>query len=157
MIIPINPKDVLVAKQIYNIQIPSYQIEAEWLGVTSFPPLNETIESIQASNETFIGYVVEGALAGVMSYEIGEEVSICRVVVHPDHFRKGIGRGLVQHVVEKYPTMRITVQTGSKNVPAIQLYEKLGFKKDEEFEVEKGLWMTSFEWTSKKKQQHPRN
>jgi ribosomal protein S18 acetylase RimI-like enzyme len=89
----------------------------------------ETVADLQNSDETFVGYWVDGQLAGVLSYEQRDEgIHIDRLVVHPDYFRRGIGRALLQWLetaVSSSP--HITVSTAAKNQPAIQLYQSQGY------------------------------
>ena len=85
--------------------------------------------------ETFYGYYVDGQegpkLAGAISFEReGSIVTICRMMVHPDFFRRGIASSLLQHILieqEREGATRFIVSTGSANSPAIRLYEGFGF------------------------------
>lgn len=56
-----------------------------------------------------------------------DRIHIGSLGVHPDCFRRGFGRGLLERVVDRFPGRRITVSTGAANAPAIRLYEGLGF------------------------------
>ncbi len=84
---------------------------------------------------------------GAISYKREDEaLDIHRLVVHPDHFRKGIARALVEHIEGLAGTAaRIVVSTGAKNVPAKHLYRSLGFKEVREAEVAPNLRITFFE------------
>ncbi|ASK61495.1 GNAT family N-acetyltransferase [Virgibacillus phasianinus] len=139
----LNACNQLVAQDILNIQLLAYKIEAELIGFDGIPQLNDTVESIMASKETFIGYNRSGKLAGFISYQVsGNELDICRLVVHPDCFRMGTANSLLKYIMNKYKYSiidRYTVSTGSKNVPAIRLYKQFGFIPYQEIEISKGI------------------
>lgn len=56
-------------------------------------------------------------------------MDVQRLIVYPEHFRKGIGRSLVKHV-EKLESSagKLIVSTGAANHPAKNLYLSLGFR-----------------------------
>ena len=102
------------------------------------------------SKEIFIGYYEDDQLLGVLSYEENEDfVDICRLVVSPASFRKGIGRQLVSYVVEEIRGNRdVIVSTGLKNIPAVTLYEKLGFKQERTVEIAPGVQIVNMRFQS---------
>ncbi|MFF2886420.1 GNAT family N-acetyltransferase [Paenibacillus sp. NPDC057967] len=118
-----------VAKQLLAVQLPAYRIEADLIGFWDIPPLRDTAETIMDSSEIFIGYRIDGVLAGFISYEDeGDALDICRMVVHPDYFRRGIAKSLLAYVLEgEGKHKRVKVSTGAKNEPAIALYRSFGF------------------------------
>jgi ribosomal protein S18 acetylase RimI-like enzyme len=93
------------------------------------------------------GYFFDGKLVGAIAFVLSEGLlDITRLVVHPDFFQRGIGKELVQHVFNEYRNMKkYIVRTGAKNVPAKNLYKKLGFDKIEDIEVAPGVYLTRFE------------
>jgi hypothetical protein len=70
MIKRLDWKDEEMAGNILDLQIASYKIEAEMIGFDELPPLKDTIDTIQKCEETFYGYFIEGALAGIVSYKV---------------------------------------------------------------------------------------
>ncbi|MBD8497859.1 GNAT family N-acetyltransferase [Paenibacillus arenosi] len=136
-----------VAKQMLDVQIPSYQVEAELIGFHDIPQLKDTVQALMSSNETCVGYFVEEELAAFISYtDEGQYIDICRLVVHPDHFRKGIARKLVAHIIdEKAKNKKVIVSTGAKNTPAKQLYKQFGFQEMKDIEVAPHMFITLFE------------
>ena len=59
-----------------------------------------------------------------------DETDVMNVAVHPDFRRKGIAEALVNALVENLQKMGsrcLTLEVRASNVPAITLYEKLGF------------------------------
>ncbi len=139
-----NERQVL---EILDLQRASYAVEAELIGSLDIPPLKDTQDTLRRCGETFCGYLAEGRLVGAISYKRGDGVlDIHRLVVHPDHFRKGIARALVEHIEEIAGSAdRIIVSTGAKNTPAKRLYRGLGFEETREAEVAPGLRLTFFE------------
>lgn len=137
MIKSINMKEPDHAAQVLDIQIPSYKVEAKLLGFDAIPQLSDTMETIMNCSEKFYGYYMDDNLTGAIAVEEGKnEVFISRLIVHPFYFRRGIGKALVQYVLENYDNIdTIKVSTGSGNMPALGLYRKLGFVKAEEREV----------------------
>lgn len=118
-----------LAERVLLIQKLAYRIEANLIGFDGIPTLHESIEDLQASDETFIGYFIDDLLAGVLSYSIGgNTLDIGRLVVHPDTFRRGIAQALVGTVETLDPSVqRIIVSTGALNTPARSFYEKQGY------------------------------
>lgn len=144
MIQQLNHKNEKTAQTMLAIQHPAYRIEAEMMGFHGIPQLTETLSDLQDSEETFIGYSEE-ELRGFVSYREEEEaIDIYRLVVHPDHFRKGIARSLLTFLLKKYEGYNFIVSTGSANVPGRKLYEAFGFEEQQEFEVAPGIYCTEF-------------
>lgn len=144
MITEINPTDEKIARDIQSIQRPAYRIEAELMGFHDIPHISETIDEIQQSGETFLGYQ-DGYLKGFISYKEQDGiVDIYRLVVDPLQFRQGIARSLVDHLLKQKNAAEFIVSTGTANVPARKLYESFGFREDETFEVAPGVTCTQF-------------
>ena len=64
------------------------------------------------------------------SQTVMNETDMMNVAVHPDYRRKGIAEALVNDLVENLKKMGshcLTLEVRASNVPAITLYEKLGF------------------------------
>jgi len=138
-----------------SLQIASYQVEAEIIGFDDIPPLKDGIASIREAKkeETIFGYFTYDnevhKLAGAVSFSReGSVVTICRMMVHPDYFRRGIARALIQHIFdhqEQQGASRFIVSTGTQNTPAVQLYESFGFIQRRVFTVPPGVSLTTFE------------
>ncbi|NEW09132.1 GNAT family N-acetyltransferase [Paenibacillus sp. SYP-B3998] len=134
------------------LQLASYRVEADLIGFDDIPPLKDGIESLREAKETFYGYYVEEVshkLVGAISFaREGTVITICRMMVHPDYFRRGIARSLLQYLLgvqQDSGASRFIVSTGTANVPAIQLYESLGFVQRRVFTVPPGVCLTTFE------------
>ncbi len=134
------------AKEVFSIQIISYQVEAELIGYSDIPPLKDTVGLLQRSGETFYGYYLNGELCGAISFKADNQViDIHRLMVHPDYFRKGIAKKLLEFVENnKGNNKTIIVTTGSKNLPAVNLYLKNGFSNLGEKKVASSIFLTHF-------------
>lgn len=139
----INPNSV---NDVLQLQFLSFKVEADLIEFYEIPPLKDTIESLQKCGETFFGYYIDNELCGVISYKNeNKELDIHRLMVHPNHFRKGIARELLEYIQKNevgYET--IIVATGSKNAPAVRFYQYNGFEITEERTVAEGLSLTFF-------------
>lgn len=72
---------------------------------------------------------IRGFVVGRRSEE-AENAMILKVAVHPRHRKKGIGRRLVQAVLDELAKMHVRavdLHAHSSNTGAIRLYERLGF------------------------------
>ncbi len=144
MIKQINHANKQVAQAIQSIQRPAYRMEAELMGFDGIPQLAETVEEIQQSDETFIGFQDE-FLKGFLSFKKEEKVvDIYRLVVDPLYFRRGIARRLLEHLLEQNDSVEVTVSTGTANMPARRLYQSFGFQEEETFEVAPGVTCTQY-------------
>ncbi|WP_156857620.1 GNAT family N-acetyltransferase [Oceanobacillus sp. AG] len=136
-----NPE---VSKEVLNIQIPSYNVEAKIIDFYDIPPLKDTVQSLQQCGETFFGYYLNKELCGVISIKTdGRIIDIHRLMVHPKHFRKGIAEKLLNFIeVELGKFEVIVVSTGTQNAPAVAFYLKNGFLKTEEIQITEflSLW-----------------
>ncbi|MBI0576969.1 GNAT family N-acetyltransferase [Neobacillus cucumis] len=147
MIKKINFLDMNLVKELFQLQRASYLIEAELINFYEIPPLKETFEELLESNETFLGYFEGEELAGALSYELkGDEFTICRMIVHPMYFRKGIAQNLLSYLEKDKKEIPIfKVSTGRDNTPAKNLYLKNGYQLVQDIEVVPGLFISTFE------------
>ena len=134
------------AEKLLEIQMPAYKVEAEIIGYDDIPPLKDTVNTLKQCGETFFGYYINEELCAAISVKvIDNEVDIHRLIVHPDHFRKGIAQKLLTFIERQFDKRIIIVATGSKNKPAITLYKKNGFRITKEVQVNEHLSLTYFE------------
>ncbi len=134
------------AKQIVDLQKISYAIEAQLIDFADLPPLKDTVEMIESSEETFYGYFLDNELVGAIAYEENAKtVIICRLMVHPEYFHQGIASTLIRYVLNKKLGKSFCVTTGAENEPAKRLYIKHGFMEKEQFKVGEGLLISRLE------------
>jgi ribosomal protein S18 acetylase RimI-like enzyme len=138
----LNMTDRQVAEAVLHVQRPAYQVEAAIIGFDEIPPLKDTVETLQTSFETFYGYDVDQLLVGVIGVQqVDHVLDIHRLVVHPSYFRRGIGRELLSFVLDAFhdKVASFLVHTGTRNYPAKNLYQSLGFKETEQILVSPAL------------------
>lgn len=147
MIQTINLQDKKLAQELFKLQKLAYLIEAKLIDFYEIPPLQEAFDEFLACEETFLGYFEDDELLGALSYTIeGKELTICRMVVHPNHFQKGIAQKLLQSVEKLHNEINVyTLSTGRDNFPAKKLYIKNGYDMVGETEVVPGFFISNFE------------
>ena len=135
-----NPSD---ARRVLDIQRRAYRVEAELISFDGIPPLHETLDELIAQPLCWLGIRTSGRIVAALGYTL--DAGICdidRLVVDPKLFGKGYGSALVAALLD-HP--RITVSTGTANLPARRLYEKLGFRALGEIEIAPGVTVTRYE------------
>ncbi|MBY6036986.1 GNAT family N-acetyltransferase [Fictibacillus nanhaiensis] len=146
MIKKIDISNKEITEEVLNVQIPSYQVEANIIGCFEIPPLKDTVNKLQQCGESFFGYYSQENLCGAISIKIeNEEIDIHRLIVDPKHFRKGIAQSLLDFVERQEGIGTIKVSTGSKNTPAVKFYKKNSFQKVDEVIVNEQIILTFFE------------
>lgn len=152
---PINVNDFGQALNVLDLQMKAYLLEAEWLGLSDPSPLRDTIASLAASGEIFLGWFEsdetnnrreagEVLFAGVIAIKQEKPYTyITRLMVRPTHFRQGIASSLIHYVDEsRSNNTPLAVYASTRNLPAMRLYEKLGFHKKSNFTTEAGVSLT---------------
>ncbi len=123
-------------QEILDLQHLAYQSEAALFGRQDIQPLTETLDEL--AEEYKAGTVLKmtdenGKIIGsVMGKEADGTLYIGKLMVHPDHQRKGYGRRLVTAIEECCPRRRYELFTSTRSVNNIRLYESLGYKKFDE-------------------------
>jgi ribosomal protein S18 acetylase RimI-like enzyme len=147
MIKQINLQNNNLVKPLFELQRASYLIEAKLINFFEIPPLLETINELKDCGETFLGYFEGDVLAGAVSFTMeSDTLTICRMIVHPNHFRKGIAQRLLTEVENRNRKITIyKVATGKENIPAKILYLKNGYKFIKDMKIVPGLFITYYE------------
>mgnify|MGYP006207731713 CR=1 FL=1 len=145
MIIKINNKKNKIAKEIRDIFQSSYAVEAKMLKAIDFPPLKRTISQFLNSNSEFYAYYLNQNIAGLIEIKNNQDLThIQSLVVYPKYFRKGIGRKLVQFILDTYKSSIFTVETGVENIPAVELYKSFDFKEKKQWDTDHGVIKVRF-------------
>ena len=142
MIEQIDNTNPYFARKIYEIFQASYPVEANLIGVelADFPPMQRTQDDFLQSDTSFYAKYEGDEVVAVMELRFKTDaLHIQSLVVHPEHFRKGIGAELIDFSFRSYPVSCYTVETGAANDPAIALYEKMGFEITETYMTAVGI------------------
>lgn len=146
MIREIDLTDNQQALDLLMLQQLSYRIEAKLIGFKEIPPLWDSPKTLRESGELFFGDYDDKRLVGSVSVkQSSKELTICRMMVHPSCFRRGIASRLLEFAEElAVPGMPIKVSTGTKNEPAVRLYRKYGYEPGRVMEIAPDITLTLF-------------
>ena len=121
-----------IAERMHAVLRPAYAQEAALLGLADFPPMRRTVAELQAHEGLVWGAWVGDELAGVLCMAPDEDEApqlvVTMLIVHPDHQRRGLARGLMQRALQASGPQTLAVATAEANVPAVTLYRSLGFQ-----------------------------
>lgn len=119
---PYRPEDFPGIERVHD---RARRVELRYAGLEeAFLPLR-----IAAEREDLFAY------PGLFVAELGGEIAgfaactqeeLAWLYVDPAHFRKGVGRALAEHALQRFPGIR-RVEVLSGNAPAQALYARLGF------------------------------
>lgn len=119
---PYRPEDFPGIERVHD---RARRVELRYAGLEdAFLPLR-----IAAEREDLFAY------PGLFVAELGGEIAgfaactqeeLAWLYVDPAHFRKGFGRALAEHALQRFPGIR-RVEVLSGNAPAQALYARLGF------------------------------
>lgn len=129
------------AEAIYTVMQLAYQVEADLIGVASFPPLLRSIDAIKLAKTTFNGIQVDNKLVGLIEFS-GKSTPVLEIhslVIHPKYFGRGFGTVLLTNLIKLSAAKQLTVSTAKANKPAIALYQKHGFKIIHETQHDSGI------------------
>jgi GNAT superfamily N-acetyltransferase len=128
-VVLLDHRERRVAEALVGLQRASYRVEAELIGDDAIPPLHESVDALAALDLTFLAITErDGEPVAALGYQVADGVlDIDRLAVHPRRFRHGLGRRLVEAVLERVPHERAVVSTGHGNHPVRRLYERVGF------------------------------
>ena len=119
-------------KEILELQYLAYQSEAALFGNKDIPPLTQTLdEVIDEYNEGLILKMTDesGVIIGsVRAKEKDGTVYIGKLMVRPDHQKKGYGRRLLLEAERYFPGKRYELFTSTRSKDNIRLYESAGYK-----------------------------
>ena len=92
-----------------------------------YMPREELEQEMKRVN--FYGWEADGDTVGVMGIERVKDVTLIRhAYVLPDYQDRGIGRKLLEHLMELIDTPQLLVGTWKDAAWAVRFYEKNGFK-----------------------------
>lgn len=119
-------------EEILKLQYLAYQSEAALFGNKDIPPLKQTLdEVIEEYNEGLVLKMNDesGAIIGsVRAKEKDGTVYIGKLMVRPDHQKKGYGKRLLLEPEKYYPGKRYELFTSTRSQDNIRLYKSVGYK-----------------------------
>jgi len=141
MIERLDNKSLSISGKLYSLWQESYLVEAEILKAVKFPPLQRKCQGFIDSNSEFYGAIENDEIISaieIVGLEEGRHIQ--SLVVHPNHFKKGLASKLIKYALIKYEFESVfTVETGLDNIPAISLYLKHGFVEQTQFDTDHGV------------------
>ena len=140
------------APAVLALQRAAYAVEAALIGSDGIPALAETLDQLRIAGESWLGSFDAAGLNGAVAWRVLADgtVDICRLVVAPRAFRRGVASSLLDALDEVLPARSMIVSTGSRNQPALALYRRRGFSPIGEREAAPGLLVTELERRSAK-------
>jgi len=117
-------------EEILKLQYIAYQSEALIHGDFTIQPLVQTLDETIAEyrKSVFLKAVLDGKIIGsVRAREENGTVYIGKLMVHPDHQGKGLGRQLLTAIEQKFPGKRYELFTSCKSDRNLHLYETAGY------------------------------
>ena len=118
-------------EEILSLQKLAFQSEAELFNDYSITPLTQSIASLEEDfkNNLYLKAVYDGKIIGsVRAYEKENICHIGRLIVHPDHQNKGIGKSLIHHIEELFNGCKMYSLFCAKRVTKnLCLYNRLGY------------------------------
>jgi ribosomal protein S18 acetylase RimI-like enzyme len=140
MIKKLDHTNLAIATKMRVVFQESYAVEAALLNATNFPPLQRPLESYIKSTTTFFGYHIKEEIVGIVEVSPKEKTThINSLVVSPHFFRQGIGRELMNYILQKFSSKVVTVETGLENIPASKLYTSFHFKEVKQWDTDHGV------------------
>ncbi|MBN3063472.1 ribosomal protein S18-alanine N-acetyltransferase [Pectobacterium aquaticum] len=97
----------------------------------AFPWSEKTFISNQGERYFNLKLEHDGQLAAyAITQVVLDEATLFNIAVHPDHQRQGLGRQLLEHLIdemERRGILTLWLEVRESNARAIALYESLGF------------------------------
>ena len=93
---------------------------------------NQFMNDIQSEldSENWV-YVIDELVAGyIFGWIIQGEFHLNNIAVHPEYFRRSIGKNLIQHIIARVILRNVGVillEVSAENIPARKCYQSLGF------------------------------
>jgi ribosomal protein S18 acetylase RimI-like enzyme len=147
MIKKLDHTNLAIATKMRVVFQESYAVEAALLNATNFPPLQRPLESYIKSITMFFGYHIKDEIVGIVEVSPKEKTThINSLVVSPHFFRQGIGRELMNYILQNFSSKVFTVETGLENIPASKLYTSFHFKEVKQWDTDHGVRKIRFEF-----------
>lgn len=133
-IIPLNEDHI---SRIYKIELESFRTPWSMEAFLAEVHNPSSLSFVATINDEVAGYII--------AWEFENSIHIGNLAVKKDYRRKGIATRLIQKIIEiavKKHYRFVSLEVRKSNLPAIRLYEKMGFKLDR---IIKGYYSDNFE------------
>ena len=94
------------------------------------PPLPQTLDELieESAGQVFFKAVYDGMIIGTVRGRLdGDVCRISKVMVHPGHQNRGVGRRLMAAIENEFNVQVFELRTGHLDEKNISLYGKLGY------------------------------
>ena len=129
------PIAVSTSSAISDAEILSLYNSVGWSAYTNSPDV--LFQAIKSSSFVVSAWSEDGKLVG-LARTISDDATICYlqdILVHPDFHRTGVGRSLVEQVLERYHHVRQTVLITDDEPQQRAFYESMGLTEGADFPV----------------------
>ena len=119
------------AEEILALQRLAYEVEARLYNDWQLPTMTQALDDLLVEFEemTILKACLGGAIIGsVRGRQAGDSCYVGRIMVHPDHRRRGLAARLMLELEDHFPEVtRFHLFTGAKSAGNLQLYLGLGY------------------------------
>jgi GNAT superfamily N-acetyltransferase len=120
------------AEEILALQRLAYEVEARLYNDWQLPPMTQALDDLLVEFEEMTilkACLDDGTIIGsVRGRQTGDSCYVGRIMVHPDHRRRGLAARLMLELEGYFPDVtRFHLFTGSKSAGNLQLYLGLGY------------------------------
>lgn len=119
-------------RELYALQLLSFESEAEMIGSRNVPALMETYEHHRKDFRNWIVLIKRdktGRIIGSVRFKkVDDHIEIGRLMVSPENRNQGIAIDLMHAVEQVAQEKTLELYTCTKSYINIKLYEKLGYR-----------------------------
>lgn len=118
--------------RIIELQRMAFKEEADIVGDPNIPPMTQTVDELGLElDKVVILKCVENdvILGSVRAFADGGTCHINRLIVHPEHWNRGIGTNLMKDIEDRFRSVeRYELWTRIDNHRTRPFYERLGYR-----------------------------